>query len=319
MLTRAELLDRMEILYPLDPRFGDLRRAYIDSDISSIFRLMEGYRGSGVADIRKLTMENNLHVLFRLMDSNFEIDISHRHSAWIQEGDLRKFLLEDNTWSMYRLLLDFADNQIIRTIKSMHASGDRWDKDAMSRGQLESKMWLVNELAEHDLELGTVFLCAGWYGLLANLMFSRDLNITKVCSFDLDQTCAPVAKAFNKQWVMDDWKFQAVTQDIHAIDFHNHAYTVHRADGTSVELTAAPDTIINTSCEHIKDFAGWYAKIPMGKLVILQSNDYFEIPEHVNCSANKAEFNDSVPMSDVLYLGERPLEKYTRFMKIGYK
>ena len=38
-----------------------------------------------------------------------------------------------------------------------------YDKDVMSRGQLKSKKWLVDELKKLDLKLGTVFLCAGWY------------------------------------------------------------------------------------------------------------------------------------------------------------
>ena len=50
------------------------------------------------------------------------------------------------------------------------------------------------------------------------------------------------------------------------------------------ELTDhSPDTVINTSCEHIENFNEWYDKIPKGKIVILQTNNYFDF-EHVNCS-----------------------------------
>ena len=80
-----------------------------------------------------------------------------------------------------------------------------------------------------------------------------------------------------------------------------------------------PDTIINTSCEHIKDFSSWYNKIPTGKLVILQGNNYFEIPEHVNCSSNLNEFSNKLPMTITLYEGELELPKYKRFMKIGFR
>ena len=80
-----------------------------------------------------------------------------------------------------------------------------------------------------------------------------------------------------------------------------------------------PDTIINTSCEHIANFIEWYNKIPNGTLVVLQSNNYFEIKEHVNCVNNINEFIKIAPMSTLLYNGELELEKYTRFMLIGYK
>ena len=58
----------------------------------------------------------------------------------------------------------------------------------------------------------------------------------------------------------------------------------------SLLITDVPDTIINTSCEHIHDFELWYNKIPKGKLIILQGNDYFELNEHVNCSADQDSF-----------------------------
>jgi hypothetical protein len=80
-----------------------------------------------------------------------------------------------------------------------------------------------------------------------------------------------------------------------------------------------PDTIINTSCEHIENFSKWYSKIPKGKLIILQSNDYFEVKEHVNCSKSISQFSKTCPMTETLFEGELFLPKYTRFMKIGFK
>ena len=53
--------------------------------------------------------------------------------------------------------------------------------------------------------------------------------------------------------------------------------------------------------------------------MILQSNNYFEIDEHVNCSESLDAFAKQTPMSQVLYQGELELEKYTRYMRIGYK
>ena len=44
-------------------------------------------------------------------------------------------------------------------------------EDCFSQGQVQSKSWLVKELSKLDLNLGTVFLCAGWYGTLATLIF----------------------------------------------------------------------------------------------------------------------------------------------------
>ena len=43
------------------------------------------------------------------------------------------------------------------------------------------------------------------------------------------------------------------------------------------------DLIVNTSCEHIADLRGWLDLLPKGTNVLLQSNDYFSEPTHINC------------------------------------
>lgn len=189
-------------------------------------------------------------------------------------------------------------------------------QDAFSLGQLKSKLWLIENLPEN---LGTVFICAGWYGTLAALMFERARSkFDKIRSFDIDETCAPVADTMNRSWVMDGWQFKASTLDILEMDFPT-TYTTYRANGTSLELTEMPDTIINTSCEHISDFETWYSKIPNGKLVVLQSNNFYEIEDHVNCSNDIKEFSNKTPTSVILFEGELELPNYKRFMKIGIK
>ena len=39
-----ELLDRLELLFPLNSKVADLRRSYIDKDLYSIFRLINDER-----------------------------------------------------------------------------------------------------------------------------------------------------------------------------------------------------------------------------------------------------------------------------------
>jgi hypothetical protein len=82
-----------------------------------------------------------------------------------------------------------------------------------------------------------------------------------------------------------------------------------------------PNTIINTSCEHIPtgDFINWYNTIPVGTFVVLQTNDYFKLPEHVNCCNDLDDFSRATPIKEVLYQGKLELSKYTRYMRIGIK
>ena len=191
-------------------------------------------------------------------------------------------------------------------------------KDLFSIGQMESKRWLVNELQKLNLPLGLTYMCAGWYGSLAVFLLESGLIIHKIRSFDIDPDCAPVADTFNRSFVMDEWMFKASTMDILDMTYPNVYYT-HRSDGSTVKLSEMPNTIINTSCEHIKNFDRWYKQIPSGTLVVLQSNNYYEIEEHVNCVEDQEELDFLTPMSDTLYLGTLTLEKYNRYMKIGYK
>jgi hypothetical protein len=117
---------------------------------------------------------------------------------------------------------------------------------------------------------------------------------------------------------MQNWKFKASTMNIHDIEYPGHFKTL-RSNGTECELWDKPDTIINTSCEHIIDFKSWYNKIPTGTLLILQSNNFFEIEDHVNCYKNVQEFVTDCPMSELQFADELDCGEYKRFMIIGQK
>jgi len=190
----------------------------------------------------------------------------------------------------------------------------KW-RDVYSHGQVQSKLWLVEELEALNLNLGTVFLCGGWYASLANIMFMSQLQLDRIRSIDIDPSCAYIAEAMNKDYVIDKWKFKAITQDIHNI---NYAGT-YKANGEENILYHEPYTIINTSCEHIENFNKWYDSIPESKLVVLQSNDFFELEEHVNCVKNIEQFKEQCQMNNLLYGGTIELQKYNRFMLIGIK
>jgi hypothetical protein len=305
MLQTFELLDRFELLYPMNSKLSDLRRAYIDQDLSSIFRLLPSTVTGELEDLRKAVIEDNLHSIFRLVD----------------DEDLRKLILEDNTWKLWPILDRYVDTQFVAAFKNFFVNETEiWD-DCFSRGQLQSKLWLVDELKKANAELGTVFLCAGWYATLATMLFESNIKVDKVRSFDIDPSCVDIAEVFNKPWFVDQWRFKSITQDIMDIDYNKHTwqYWSNANNRMSYPISDSPNTIINTSCEHIENFEEWYNRIPDGKLVILQSNNFFEIKEHVNCVESIEEFSVKAPMNNILYSGELDLSKYRRFMLIGYK
>lgn len=186
--------------------------------------------------------------------------------------------------------------------------------DSISNSQLESKKWLVDEL--EGIPLGVVFLCGGWY---ATVLFDSRLDFTKCVSIDLDPSCRPIAKILHTELVIDDWTFIPVTKDIRTVDFHASTFEVIRANGTTCDVSMVPTTVINTSCEHIDDFTGWWDSLPKGILVAVQSNNGYDIPGHVNCSSSLVEFAATTPLATELYSGEKDMFKFTRYMRIGIK
>lgn len=213
----------------------------------------------------------------------------------------------------------YPENIVIGRIKrslTMFPDKESAIVDAFSLGQIKSKFWLINNLPDN---LGTVFICAGWYGTLASFMFDKcQHKFEKIRSFDIDPTCAPVADHINKIWVMDNWRFKASTLDILDMEYPL-TYKTLKANTVAQDLYDMPNTIINTSTEHIHDFQKWYDNIPKNILIVLQGNNFEEINEHVNISKSLVEFSDKAAMTKVLYEGELDLIKYKRFMKIGYK
>ena len=189
-----------------------------------------------------------------------------------------------------------------------------------STGQLESKSWLIKILKEKNiLNLETVFLCAGWYGLLPCLLLNdKDFSIKQIFNFEIDPLSVPISEDLNRKSVKNNWKFKATLKNILDLDYKQAHFNTLKANGDSQSLIISPNTIINTACEHIQNFDRWWRLLPKKKLIILQSNNFFESEDHVNCSKNLKEFKKQAPL-ELIYEGEFNLEKYKRFMLIGYK
>jgi len=194
--------------------------------------------------------------------------------------------------------------------------------DALSKGQLLSKIWLVDELKKINLDLGCVFVCAGWLGILPALMLKdQELRLKKIRSFDIDDSCADVADTVNKHpYVLDGWKFKASTKDILDIDYVSCRHDTKRYNGSTVSIEDVPDTVINTSCDHVTNFDEWWSLIPRKKLIIVQNNDAKGLDDdHVNTVIDLDDFKKQCPMQNILFEGTLELPKFNRYMLIGYK
>jgi len=170
-------------------------------------------------------------------------------------------------------------------------------------GQIKSKLWLIEALEKHKSIRNAEFVIhGGWNGVLACMMFNSELGCKHITSIDIDPKCKEIASTMNKRYEMQG-KFESVT-----------------ADMCEYEYTREPYFVINTSCEHItqEQYNTWLDKVPDGAQIILQSNNYFELDEHVNCSKDLKEFEWKSKLN-VSEKAELELPKYTRYMLVGRK
>lgn len=226
--------------------------------------------------------------------------------------------------SLYRMW-DIVNNResFFRSYMTLHNTAKAIDYsvvDAFSKGQIDSKLWLISELDRLGQELGNVWCLCGWIGSLSYMINNskNDLKFNHIRSFDIDPRCAGLADKFNKDALLSNWKFKASTIDVNSLKYADYKFATLKSDGTTQYIQESANTVINTSCDHMNNNT-WWERIPSGTLVVLQNNNFEEKEEHVNTVASLAEFKNRYPMHSVLYEGELDCNFYTRYMLIGVK
>tara|TARA_B100001113_G_scaffold348276_1_gene341907 strand:- start:513 stop:1121 length:609 start_codon:yes stop_codon:yes gene_type:complete len=168
--------------------------------------------------------------------------------------------------------------------------------NSLNENQVKSKNWLIDKSKDYLSLLNNPKICiaAGWYGHLANKL--EKYTDQKIVSFDKD----PMTKKIGKKLYPDIW-FKV--EDIKEFSFKKF------------------DVVICTSCEHLEQklLDSMLDRVKPGALVILQSNNYFEIEDHINCQKSLDDFNKSIKLYTKLYTGILKLDKYDRYMIIGTK
>ena len=171
-------------------------------------------------------------------------------------------------------------------------------RDMFSDGQVVSKQWLLTTIAKHALiqhSIEKVLIVGGWYGLLAK-MLNNSFPYINVCTTDIDARCEVI---FNNSWANN--KLSASTVDMMEIEYNRLSY----------------DLVINTAIEHLPNPKDWLNLLPTGQLVVLQSNNYESIDDHVSCVSSITEFVKQTKLSQVIYADSLEFPMYTRYMIIG--
>jgi hypothetical protein len=177
--------------------------------------------------------------------------------------------------------------------------------DAFWDGQLDSKAWLVEQLADvYSCARSDVYIFGGWIGTLASMLWQESrLDINNIVSVDIDPWCEQIAKTVNGS---HGERFHAVTADMSTYEY---------------DWNIQPNVVINTSSEHVDQstYDTWYDRIPPQSLVVVQGNDFFSCDEHVRCSRDLEEFEIQNHVVDPLFKGQLKTSMYTRFMCIWIK
>jgi len=298
----------------------DLKASVTAQDPASIIRTLgrllgtDGDSWNKYETFRKVVLSDNQywHVIPAMCDL-WGLDIE---STLI--SDLLKSVRNQHWKSVTRLtaVINRADPFITNLVKAVDEADNI--EDAMSVGQVKSKLWMIDKLQALNLELGKVFLLAGWYGVPAYFLLQK-CKAEQIFSFDIDDSCWQMAERINKNYTLDNWKFKATTEDIYNINFAGHDFITKRANGTQEKLWCKPDTIICTSVEHLDKFPEFVGNIQPGQLCIFQSNNYNELTDHINCHDTVDDLLKQSQLSNVLYADSINLTKYDRHMVIGYK
>lgn len=206
----------------------------------------------------------------------------------------KEVLSRTSSWFDAEVMIDFTD--MLYSLDPHHLPRYEEARDALSFGQLVSKLWLVEMLDnKRFLTNANVLICGGWLGTLGRLILEAPNSFRcSVTSMDIDPRCKLISESFNKRYVEIE-KFKGVTADMYDFDYSPF------------------DIIINTSSEHIASIQDWMSLIPSGKTVVLQNNNAFNIPEHISCVKSAQELVEQASLS-TFFCDELVFPMYTRYM-----
>jgi len=226
--------------------------------------------------------------------------------------------------------LSNVDNKdkIFRSIFDYKKKVDNDDiYDAFSRSQVKSKIWLVEELENVRLKLPEpvykhVAIFAGWYGQLKSI-YDKKLTYRKIRNIEMDRNACEASDYIFNLSELENYKVKAVNANVNELTLHKNGYewdVENFRDGTKYSEKFLPDLIINTSAEHMTE--EWFHQIRFKEMesnpiVAVQSNNLFDIPEHINCVHSVDHMKKKFPMKEILFEGELQLKGYKRVMLIG--
>jgi hypothetical protein len=221
------------------------------------------------------------------------------------------------------------EDKIFRSINTYRKTHDNCNPihDAMSRSQIKSKIWLIDELTKIKDTLPSgcfynILILAGWFGQLRSI-YDKKLTYRKMRFLDIDRVACQTSDYIFNLSDLENYKVKAVCADVNQLNLHKNGYewdVENFKENTKYTEKYLPDLIINTSAEHMTE--EWFHQIRFKEMesnpiVAIQSNNMFDGEGHINCVYSADHMKKKFPMKEVLYEGELQLKGYKRVMIIG--
>ena len=159
-----------------------------------------------------------------------------------------------------------------------------------------------------------MLLCS-WYGMLAYKLIEK-FNVKKIdrsYCVDFDPKSKMIANRLFRKIDNENLQKGILTQ----VNFRDKDIK----DLTKEEMSNC-EIIINTSCEHLNQQTIYdiIDKTDRGTLIVLQSNNYHKIQEHINTVKDLHEFVSQYQSHLInIQMYEKDFLDYKRFMIIGIK
>ncbi len=180
--------------------------------------------------------------------------------------------------------------------------------DSMNRSQLESKLWIIQELIKLEIKPKRVAILAGWYSqYIIPLLIEHGVEF--IYNFEIDRDAKDISYKFNKRY-KDQEKYECHITDI-----------MFKEIWRKEENYGAFDVLINTSCEHMfpmRRFRELNKNLSGNPIYVLQSTNEDKYEDHINCVSGPEELAEQAEFVDIMYSGTKTLDNgMERFMVIG--
>ena len=174
--------------------------------------------------------------------------------------------------------------------------------DSMNESQLQSKLWIIQELVKLNIKPKRVAVLAGWFAqYIVPLLYDNFESVECVKNFEIDEDVKDISYKYNKRY-KDSNRYQFSIKDV--------MMQIIEEDF---------DMIINCACEHMYPMQKFRELNPeLDCHYVLQSTDEEQYDDHINCVKSEEELALQANITYVLYSGKKLLSNgMNRFMVIG--